>query len=367
MKHNLHKLTRILEEKNLEAIVLVEPSNIQYYTGLKMIADPVMVFYINRDGEKKLYTPVLEYYRARNNLPPEIEVYALSKKLVIEDMKQEKASPDEIVVKFVSQHKKIGIDAKTLPQLRKIVDYQSKNIVDISDDVWKHRMQKEDWELEIIKRAIDITIKGIKTAVDHLHEGITDAELAGVFEHRVRLEGVEEYAFQPLVLFKPDNSYPHNLPTGKRIGKRDLVLIDVGVKINGYCSDLTRTIPWKRPTAEERKALEAVEEAISEVVDKAEPGMKGSEIDSIARRVLEKHGLAKYFIHGLGHGLGIDVHERPYLTQGYDKPIEENMVFTIEPGVYIAGKYGVRIEEDAVMTSKGIKVLSRKLERILWP
>lgn len=366
-KNNIRKLQDLLIDKKLDAVIIVDPSNIQYYTGLKKIADPPMALYINSDGEKTLYVTVLEYYRARNSLPKDIEVVAVSTKLSFEDMRLEKSTLENIVEDIVNKHNRVGIDTKTRPPLSRIVEYKNNKIVNISDEIWRHRVRKERWEIDMIRKAVEITIKGIRTLVDNLNENITDTQLAGIFEQRVRLEGVEDYAFPPLILFKPENSYPHNLPVGKNIGKRDLVLVDVGVKINGYCSDLTRTVPWKRPSMEERKALEAVVEAVDEVLDKAEPGMKGSEIDSIARNVLKKHGLDKYFTHGLGHGLGIDVHEKPYLTNGSNEVIEENMVFTIEPGVYVPGRYGVRIEEDVVMTSRGLKVLSRRLERILYP
>ena len=139
---------------------------------------------------------------------------------------------------------------------------------------------------------------------------------------------------------------------------------DVGIKINGYCSDLTRTIPWGRISREERIVIEAINEAIENVLDKAQPGMKASEIDGIARDTLNKHGLSKYFIHGLGHGLGINVHEPPYITLGNNDVVKPGMVFTIEPGVYKPGKYGVRIEEDVLMTNKGLRVLSHRLSRI---
>jgi len=118
---------------------------------------------------------------------------------------------------------------------------------------------------------------------------------------------------------------------------------------------------------EERKVLEAVNEAIENAIDKFQPGMKASELDAIARETLAKHGYDKYFIHGLGHGIGIDVHEKPYLNPVSDTRLEPGMVFTIEPGVYFSGRFGVRIEEDVVVTKKGLRILSRSLPRILYP
>jgi len=362
----LSKIREILEKKKLDAIIITSASNISYFTRIKTIGDASMILYLSKEGTTRLYVPVLEYYRLLEETRglSNIEVYAVSKHMRI-DGRQFHGTFIDLLKRINERHEKIGVDASTSPAGFKIKEMFGDKAVDITEDLWSIRMIKDDKELELIKKAISATKRGIEALADYVNEKITDTELAGIFEHRVRIDGIEEYAFPPLILLKPENSYPHNLPVGRRVGKKNLILVDVGVKYRGYCSDITRMITWGRPLSEERKALEVLVEAINNVIDKAEPYMKGSDIDSIARNTLARHGLDKYFIHGLGHGLGIDVHEPPYLSPGYDRQIKPGMVFTIEPGIYIPGKYGVRIEEDAVMTNKGIKLLSRGFERIL--
>ncbi|MCD6487918.1 MAG: aminopeptidase P family protein [Desulfurococcales archaeon] len=359
----IEKLVSILEDKKLDALIITSPPNIQYYLGVKTIADSTLVFYLDKRGEKILYTPILEYYRMRDSLK-EIDVAAVSKSLELADGKQVKKSFDELIKDLGARHSRIGSDHKMSPIASKVIEALGNKLIDITRDIWNHRMIKDNNELEAIKKSIETTINGIKALISYIGDNVTDTELAGIFEHRVRRGGAEEQAFPPLILFKPENSYPHNLPVGRRISKRDLVLVDVGIKINGYCSDLTRTIPWGRISREERIVIEAINEAIENVLDKAQPGMKASEIDGIARDTLSKYGLSKYFIHGLGHGLGINVHEPPYITLGNNDVVKPGMVFTIEPGVYKPGKYGVRIEEDVLMTNKGLRVLSHRLSRI---
>jgi len=367
LKYRLDKLMKIMDEKELDAILITRPDNIQYYLGIKTIADSVLILHVSTKENPTVYVPVLEYYRFRDTIGKYVDVKAFSKTMKLIDGVVIEKKVEEIVSEVASKYNKIGTDLRGSPIAITIKEALKEKAIDIMKYIVEQRSIKEDDEIKSIQKAIDATIKGIKMAIDSMHKDITEASLAGIFEYRVRIEGNEEQAFPPLVLFKPGNSYPHNLPSTKKLGRRNLVLIDVGIKINGYCSDLTRTIPWGNIKREEYKVIEAVNEAIENVIDKAEPYMTGDEIDRIARKTLAKYGYDKYFIHGLGHGLGINVHEPPYLTIKYEKKIVPGMVFTIEPGVYIPGKFGVRIEENALMTEKGIKILSSKLPRILYP
>lgn len=366
LKYRLNKLKEIMDKKKIDSILITRPDNIQYYLGIKTIADSIIILHFPAKEYPEVYVPVLEYYRFRDAIGKYIDVKAFSKTMKLADGVVEKKI-EEIISEIGSKYNRVGTDLNGSPIALTIKDALREKVLDVTREIVKQRSVKEDDEIKSIQEAIDTTIKGIKMVIDSLYDDATETSLAGIFEYRVRIEGSEEQAFPPLILFKPSNSYPHNLPSRRRLGKRNLVLIDVGIKINGYCSDLTRTIPWGAIGKKERKVLEAVNEAIENVVDKAEPYMTGSEIDRIARETLAKYGFEKYFIHGLGHGIGINVHEPPYLTIKYEEKIVPGMVFTIEPGVYIPGKFGVRIEENVLMTEKGIKILSSKLSRILYP
>jgi len=363
---NLNKLLELMDEKRLDNVILFSPDNIEYYTGVESVADATMVLHASRKESVRLYVPLLEYYRYRDSLPSHVEVYAVSRSLKPSDARVVEKSFKDIVKEIIEHSSVVGVDKShpsSLVQL--LTEYPGEKLLDISEDIWKHRMIKDQRELEAIVNAIEVTIKGIKAVQDNISEGVTEAELAGFFEERVRREGVRKYAFEPIIAFKPNNSYPHTLPGSNRIGRRDLVLVDVGVKYGGRCSDLTRMITWKRPSPEERRSLEAVEEALWESIDHISPGVKAGDIAEVAVKILENHGLSERFIHGLGHGIGVVVHEPPYLRTGVTQVLEPGMVFTIEPGVYFSGKYGVRMEEDVLVTKKGARVLSRRLPPLL--
>ena len=366
-KPSINKLHSLAEEENLDIIVMTAPDNIEYFLGIRTIADsPLLLIYSRRDEKIAIYTSLLEYYRFRDTLEPRgVEVIALSRHLKPGDARVTDKKWSEII-EGITGYDKIGFDKGMQSPLKQtVLEKLGGKIVDVSKKIWKYRMIKEDWEIRAIKKAVEITGKGIFEAVNNLKPSTTEAETAGFFEQHVRRHGIDEYAFPPLILFKPGNSYPHNLPGEKKLGRNNLVLLDVGVKVAGRCSDITRMAPWGKPSMEEEKIMEIVSEAIDEVIDKAEPGMTGEEIYMLAYKVIEKNGYGERFIHGLGHGFGVLVHEQPYISSGVKTVIEPGTVFTVEPGIYLPGRFGVRIEEDVLMTKKGLKVLSSRIPRII--
>lgn len=368
LRSQIHKLYEIAEANKVEELLIAAPDNIEYFLGVRTIADSILLLHYKRGENPRLYVPLLEYYRFRDSLSKsDVEVIAVSKTLKPHDAKVVETDWKNLVGKLVTSDK-VGFDKSHLSPLNSLISnvYKDK-IVDLSKEINRYRMIKENWEIRAIMKAIEITGKGIYEIANNLNEKITETEAAGFFEYRVRREGVNEYAFPPLTLFKPGNSYPHNLPSNIRLGRRNLVLADVGVKYNGRCSDITRMIVWGKISEEEKRVIEAVNEAINNVLDNIQPGTEAGQLAEIAVRTLEKHGLSEKFIHGLGHGFGILVHEPPYIRVGDKTKLEPGMVFTVEPGVYFAGKYGVRIEEDVLVTKKGVKVLSKRIRRVIIP
>lgn len=363
----IEKLRTLLEDHRIDVAVITAPDNLEYYTGVPSIGDQVsLLIYSRRDEKAYLYVPLLEYYRYRDSLTDEFEVYAVSKTLKPPDIPVTDLEWKQIIEKH-TVNSKVGADlSHTSPLYKTVTQTLGTSAVDISSGIWKQRMIKERWEIDAIKEAINVTIKGIQAVASSIRNNISETYLTGVFERAVRENGADRYAFEPIVAFKPNNAYPHAVPSNKLIAKRDLVLIDVGVKIRNRCSDITRMITYGAPSKEERRAIEAVEEAVETSIDHIKPGVKAGEIYEVAARVLEKYGYRDKFIHGLGHGIGVVVHEPPYLRAGSDTTLEPGMVFTIEPAVYIHGRFGVRMEENVLVTERGCKVLSSKLERLLF-
>jgi len=214
------------------------------------------------------------------------------------------------------------------------------------------RMRKSPDEIEAIRRAIAVALPRFQKAFAALAPGAIESEISA-------LVGGEN-----VVQFGPSSALPHGASGGRALVRGEAVLIDAWDKPEGYYYDITRSTYYGQPTDEYRKIWEIVLEAQSAAIDKAAPGVPCSEVDGAARKVIEKAGYGEYFTHRLGHGLGIDVHEPPYMVAHNPTVLEPGMTFTSEPGIYLPGKFGIRIEDDILCTERGSESLSPRVERL---
>lgn len=224
------------------------------------------------------------------------------------------------------------------------------------------RVVKDAGEVAVLREAGQRLGTVARAAFDSVRAGVTERAVAGVIEAALREAGYERPAFETIVAAGPNSALPHHRSTDRSLARGDLVVLDFGGVLDGYCSDLTRTVSVGAPDAESRRLHAAVLEAQAAAIEAIGPGVSASVVDGAARSALEPHGLAAAFGHGTGHGLGLDVHEEPRI--GVPRPgtspaqLEPGMVFTVEPGVYVPGLGGVRIEDDVLVTDDGCEVLS---------
>ena len=188
---------------------------------------------------------------------------------------------------------------------------------------------------------------------------MSELEIVAEIEYEMKKKGVEKMSFATTVLAGAKAALPHGTPDQTKVKKGDFVLFDLGVVYNGYCSDITRTVAFGDVRKEHKKVYETVLNAQMAAVDAVKPGMTCSELDKVARNIIQEAGYGEYFTHRLGHGLGISIHEYPSVTETNNLTLKEGMVFTIEPGIYIPGQVGVRIEDDVVVTKTGREVLTK--------
>jgi Xaa-Pro aminopeptidase len=222
-----------------------------------------------------------------------------------------------------------------------------------ADDAFRRlRLIKDADEVAAIGRAGALTEECFTHLLDWLRPGQTERAVAWEIETWFRTHGAEALAFGPLVLAGARGSMPHGHAEDVPVAAGQPLLIDFGCQVDGYRSDMTRTISFGEPPAPFRERYDAVRAAQQAAFEAARPGMTGSELDGVARRVLADAGLGEAFSHGLGHGIGLDTHEAPMLLDWHE-PLEAGMVFTLEPGVYFAGEMGIRIEDDVHLTAEG--------------
>ncbi len=224
--------------------------------------------------------------------------------------------------------------------------------------VERARMVKDAAEILRIRRAVELGASLFRIARQKIRPGVREVEVAAAMEYEARCAGAEGMSFPTILAAGKRSAIVHGRASGARIPRRGFVVCDFGVILAGYCSDRTRTVHVGRPSEEARRLYEAVLEAQQTAIAEVRPGVTAAEVDSAARRVLRKRKLARYFTHSTGHGLGLEIHELPRLAAGQAQKLEPGMVVTIEPGAYVAGKWGVRIEDVVVVTSSGCEVLT---------
>jgi Xaa-Pro aminopeptidase len=224
--------------------------------------------------------------------------------------------------------------------------------------VEQSRMVKDAAEILRLRRAVALGASLFPIACQKIRPGVSEVEVAAAMEYEARCAGAEGMSFPTILASGKRSAIVHGRASGARIARRGFVVCDFGVILAGYCSDRTRTVHVGRPSLEARELYEAVLEAQQAAIAAVGPGVTAAEVDGAARRVLRRRKLARYFTHSTGHGLGLEIHEAPRLAAGQTQKLEPGMVITIEPGAYVPGKWGVRIEDVVVVTSSGCEVLT---------
>jgi len=227
------------------------------------------------------------------------------------------------------------------------------------------RSIKSPSEIDAIRASVQLNSRAFDAALRRFRPAMTERDLAAELDHQMRLLGAEHPAFDTIVATGPHGAYPHAHPENRSIKSNALLLIDMGAQAEGYASDMTRMAFPGKPSATVRSRYKAVLEAQLAAIDAVKHGVPAAKVDRAARAVLRRHGLDKRFIHSTGHGLGLEIHEMPRIGKKADQPLEAGMAITIEPGIYIEGWGGIRIEDTVLVTAAGSEVLTPTPKELL--
>ena len=238
------------------------------------------------------------------------------------------------------------------------------NWIPIPDFALSARAVKDSDELYNIKKAVEVADKALEKLLPQIKEGMTERKIAALLEYNMASLGSEKCAFDTIVASGVRSSMPHASPTDKKIERGDLITLDFGACVGGYMSDITRTLWFGEPNDDVKKIYFAVKDVQAACVKKIAPGIPAKEIDSFQRDEFEKLGLSQYICHSLGHGVGLEIHEAPTLSRLSDDILKPGMVVTVEPGLYIPGIGGVRIEDTVLVTDSGYEVLTQSPHHI---
>lgn len=351
------RLKEAAREKDVDAVVVTDLSNLLYLTNLRASAG-VLVVGVNDDRlalllDFRYQTAAAELIRKRH-APTGIEIVPVT------------GSYEEALVVVLSQKSvtRVGLesDHMTVRQWRWLDSHTDATLVPLVEVVERLRMIKDEREIETLRRAGRLLSEIVPAAIAVSGRKGTELKIAQEIDRLVLQAGFERIAFETIVASGPNSALPHAHPTARELSDGDLVILDFGGVLEGYCVDISRTVAVGRVSAECSRLYSAVEEAQMAAIDSIGPGIAAEEVDEAARIVLDRRGLGDAFGHSTGHGLGLDVHELPRVGKPRSgvKPeiLECRMAFTIEPGVYVPGLGGVRIEDDVVVTGSGVELLT---------
>ncbi len=263
---------------------------------------------------------------------------------------------------------RIGFESATTPVAvhKKLKETLSGNkLIATGGLVETLRMVKDPGELRLIRDAVHLGSRAFEETVPLLRPGISETEVAAEIEYRMRLLGGERPSFETIVAFGPRTALPHARPGTRKLTPKQFVLMDLGVILSGYASDMTRTLYWGKAPLKAKRIYQAVLDAQLEAESVVRAGLACGEVDRAARRVLDKSGFGRYFTHSTGHGVGREVHEMPGIYRQNRDPLQEGAVITVEPGVYLPGYGGVRIEDMVVVGKTSGEVLTTTAKELI--
>ena len=249
-----------------------------------------------------------------------------------------------------------------------LADFEKKldaKLVPMHKAISGFRTVKEPWELDIMRRAQAIADKAFSEVLTRIKPGMTEKELQAELIYCLYKNGGEGLAFDPVVVSGPNTSLPHGVATDRVIREGDFITMDFGVLLEGYCSDMTRTVAVGYATAEMEKVYNTVLQAQLAGLAATRAGLKGKDIDAAARQVIADAGYGAYFGHGYGHSLGLEVHEAPNCNTSGETVMEAGMVVSAEPGIYLPGKFGVRIEDVVIFTADGCENITHSPKNLI--
>jgi Xaa-Pro aminopeptidase len=342
----LKRLRQAMKEKEIEALLITNPLNRRYLSGFTGTAGYLLISetaaYLLTDGR---------YTEQAKNQATQFEVISRSERVletVADLLQQERVS----TLGFESDH----LTVAEYQQLKTaIAPVATKHVRQLVEEL---RMIKDEQEIECIKRAIRVVDEVFVELLAEIAPGMTEHHVATRMEYLMREKGASGSSFDTIVASGVRSALPHGVASEKMLANGELVTLDFGCYVDGYTSDLTRTFVLGTSHAKQREIYDIVLESQQKTIAALRPGMTGREADQIARRVIEEAGYGEAFAHGLGHGIGLDIHEEPSLRRSSEQVLQPGMVVTIEPGIYLPGFGGVRIEDDVLITNSGATVLT---------
>ena len=344
-KKRLQKIRSLIKKNEFDSLLISNPTNRKYVSGFTGSSGYLLITL----KECRLCTDSRYSIQAEKE-SPEFEIITTDKKKPWPSILSE--GLDIKTIAFESEDITVDI-------LKYLESNTSLKWIPVSNLISTIRSIKDEKEIALIQKSIDITDNSFNTISETIKPGMTEKEISWELEKHIRILGAESLSFDTIVASGPNSAKPHHSPSNRKIRKGEPIVIDMGSKFSGYCSDLTRTVYIGKPDKIYNRIYDTVLVAQLTAIETLQKGMTGKNIDKLARTLITDAGFGDNFGHSLGHGVGLEVHENPGVGPRSENILEENMVFTVEPGIYIENWGGVRIEDMIMIHNGETKVMSK--------
>lgn len=339
-----------LEKNGIKGAMVLSRENICYLTGFCVGGYERLTALIVGKTETSLVVPKLSL--------GQIEDITVDNRLVWDDRADPYGMASTELERLTLEG--LGVEA-TMPlshylKFRKYIGNEPKPVDKI---IQKLRMRKSEDEIASIRKAVEISENALEATISEIRAGMTEKEVAGILEYNMRRKGSDGNAFATTIAAGLDSANPHHITSEHKIQEGDSIVIDFGASYHNYSADTTRTLVLGKASEEFRKVYNTVKKAQETGIEYARPGMPAGDIDIKVREVIENAGYGQYFTHRTGHGIGLETHEGPYINESDRTPLEPPVTFTVEPGIYMLGKFGVRIEDVVLLDQKGARPVNR--------
>lgn len=351
---HVDQLRAAMRANGIKTTAIVPGANLQYLLGLSIHgSERLALAFVPHAGPLAMVLPALEQPRAAAEAQADIRFYTWHDAEGFERALARCAADLDL-------GGRLGIEygAMRVFELRALEGVATVEAEDATHLLAGLRMVKDAAELRAMRAAVQAAELGLRAAIEAIRPGVTEREVADVWEQAMREAGSEGPSFATIVASGPNSANPHHTTSDRRLREGELIILDGGARVGGYISDITRTVALGTPSDEACRIYEIVRAANEAGRAAVQPGASGASIDAAARQVIAEAGYGDYFVHRTGHGIGIETHEPPYLHSASTEPLPVGATFTIEPGVYVAGVAGVRIEDDVVLTADGVEILT---------
>jgi Xaa-Pro dipeptidase len=348
--------------RRVEAVALVPGTNLRYITGLHYHAGERLAIAVFRtDGRSGFVLPEMEAARTRRDCAIPFLLYPWN------DTQPPQQAMDRLICDLELGGKSVAVEHAAM-RVFELMSLQQAGVGETPDAtpiLGELRVVKEVAELTHMRHAAQIIDQSLDGLLPKIRPGLTERQVASLWLTEILALGAEGPAFDFIVASGPNASSPHHGTSDRVLELGDLLILDGGARHNGYNSDITRTVAIGEPSAKAREIYDLVLIANTAGRNAARPGITGRELDSVVRKVIDDAGYGAQFMHRTGHGLGMDVHEEPYIASYNPDALPIGSVFTIEPGIYVAGQTGVRIEDDVVLTESGGESLTQSRRELI--